>query len=62
MVKKTKKLENWFFYVVFDYFKVIWAPPNGPKKELEGLQVERKYVSMSKHKNKPLTKSSGPFF
>jgi hypothetical protein len=39
----------------------IWAPPNEPKKVLEGPQAGKKYVPMFKFENKPLTKSLGPF-
>ena len=39
----------------------IWAPLNGPKKVLKGLQVGVMYGPMSKLKKKPLNKSIGPF-
>jgi hypothetical protein len=44
------------------YSEAIWAPPNGPKKVLKGLQVEYVYNLMYKLKNKRITKSLGPFF
>jgi hypothetical protein len=38
-----------------------WASQNGPKKVYKGPQVGRMYGPMSMFKNKPLTKSLGPF-
>jgi hypothetical protein len=52
-----KQPENRFLML----FWGIWAPPNEPQKVLEGLQVDRMYVPISKLENKPLTKSLGPF-
>jgi hypothetical protein len=40
----------------------IWAPKNGPKEVPKGPQVGYMYSSMYTIKNKPLTKSLGPFF
>jgi hypothetical protein len=40
----------------------IWAPPNGPKKVHEGLQVGRMYHPMSGLEKRPLTKLLDPFF
>jgi hypothetical protein len=51
------------FYAVF--FGAIWGflgTPDGLKKVDKGPQVGGIYGPMSKLKNKPLTKSLGPFF
>jgi hypothetical protein len=45
----------------FSHFGAIWAPPNAPKKVLEGQQVGGMYGTMSELKNKPLTTLLGPF-
>jgi hypothetical protein len=50
------------FCAVFFHFGAIWAPPEGAKKELKGLQVIGRYGPMSNQKNKPLTKLLVPFF
>jgi hypothetical protein len=48
----TRKL---VLYSIVSHFGAKWAPPNGPK-------VGKMYGSMSKLKNKLITKSLGPFF
>jgi hypothetical protein len=56
-----KQPQNRFFIPLFYHFGAIWEAPNGPKKVLKGPQVGGMYDPMSKLKNKPLTKSIGPF-
>jgi hypothetical protein len=56
MVKNNQKI------FIYAFFFSVWAPPNGPRKVLKGMQVSEMYGSMSKIKNKPLTNSLQPFF
>jgi hypothetical protein len=51
-----------FFYLAYDFFGAIWAPPSRPRKVNKGQQIGGMYGSMSKLDDKPLTKSLGPFF
>jgi hypothetical protein len=60
--KCSKTTKKHVFYSIFGYTGSIWAPPHGPKKVDEGIQVSRMYNPMSKLRNKPLTKTLGPSF
>jgi hypothetical protein len=50
------------YWVFFAHFRAIWASPNGSKKVHKGLQINGMYGPMSKHRNRPLSKSLGPIF
>jgi hypothetical protein len=58
MVQNIQKTGLMMF---FDHFGAIYGPLNGLKKVNKGLQMGGMYDSMSKLKNKPLTKLLGPF-
>jgi hypothetical protein len=60
--KGSKTTRKSFVYAVLGQFGAIRAPPHGQKKVVKGPQVGGMYGSMLKLKNKPLTRSSGPFF
>jgi hypothetical protein len=60
----TTTAKEVFYPVLLPFWGHLGTPKwtqKGPKKVLKGPQVGRMYVSMSKHKNKPLTKSLSPF-
>jgi hypothetical protein len=54
-------VQNNRVFMLFFHFVTICSPLNGPKMVPNGLQVGKMYRPMSKLKNKPLTKSYGPF-
>jgi len=55
MVQNSQKI---FLYAVLGHL----GTPNGPKKVVKDQQVGWMYGLMSELKNRPLTKSVGPFF
>jgi hypothetical protein len=60
--KWSKTTRKQVFYAVFGHFGAIGAFPNGSKKVHKGLQVDGMYGPISKHRNRPLSKSLGSIF
>jgi hypothetical protein len=37
LTEKVQNNKKNFFYAVFSYFGAIWAPQNGPKKDMQRI-------------------------